>query len=149
LVVTEEKETPETQETPETAEASSPEAEAEEPSAEQPPAEETDEGERYTRRQLEQLTVKKLRALALELGEITGVHGMSKEELVEAIFELRGIEEQEEAAVELAVDKSAIKREIRELKGVRDAALASGDAQALRQARARIKRLKRILRKVS
>ena len=94
------------------------------------------------------MTAKRLRDLALDLKEIAGVHGLKKGELVEAIFALRGVEEAEGVSA-FAVDKGAIKQEIRQLKGLRTSALEAGDSTELKRVRNRIKRLKRTLRKVS
>ena len=137
--MTDEKETPEVDETEAEAEAAEEVAEAKA----EPPTE-----KRYTRRQLEHMTAKRLRDLALYLKEIAGVHGMKKGELVEAIFTLRGVEEAEGVSA-FAVDKGAIKQEIRQLKGLRTSALEAGDSNELKRVRNRIKRLKRTLRKVS
>lgn len=109
---------------------------------------ETVKDARYTQGQLQQMTIKKLRDIALELGDIPGVHGMKKDELVESIFALRG-REGAEGALALAVDKTAIKQEIRGLKELRVSALEAGDAAELKRVRKRIKRLKRTLRKAS
>jgi len=137
--VTDEKETPEVDEAEAEAEAAEETAEAKD----EPPPE-----KRYTRRQLEHMTAKRLRDLALDLKEIAGIHGMKKGELVEAIFALRGVEEAEGVSA-FAVDKGAIKQEIRQLKGLRTSALEAGDSTELKRVRNRIKRLKRTLRKVS
>ncbi len=40
---------------------------------------------------LEKMTAKELRELAKEIPEITGVHGMNKEELVSAVKQAKGI----------------------------------------------------------
>ncbi len=40
---------------------------------------------------LDRMTAKELREHALTLGEIVGVHGMNKEELIAAIKEIKGI----------------------------------------------------------
>lgn len=109
---------------------------------------ETAKEARYARGQLQQMTIKKLRDIALELGDIPGVHGMKKDELVESIFALRG-QEEAEGALALAVGKTAIKQEIRGLKELRASALEAGDAVELKRVRKRIKRLKRTLRKAS
>ncbi len=109
---------------------------------------ETVKDARYTQGQLQQMTIKKLRDIALELGDIPGVHGMKKDELMESIFALRGREGAEDALA-LAVDKTAIKQEIRGLKELRTSALEVGDAAELKRVRKRIKRLKRTLRKAS
>ena len=45
-----------------------------------------------TDKPLEKMTVKALREMAKEIPEITGVHGMKKEELLVAINEVRGVE---------------------------------------------------------
>ncbi len=137
--MTDEKETPEVDEAEAEAEAAEETAEAKD----EPPPE-----KRYTRRQLEHMTAKRLRDLALDLKEIAGVHGLKKGELVEAIFALRGVEEAEGVSA-FAVDKGAIKQEIRQLKGLRTSALEAGDSTGLKRVRNRIKRLKRTLRKVS
>ncbi|MCH7769163.1 MAG: transcription termination factor Rho [Nitrospinae bacterium] len=137
--MTDEKETPEVDEAEAEAEAAEETAEAKD----EPPPE-----KRYTRRQLEHMTAKRLRDLALDLKEIAGVHGLKKGELVEAIFALRGVEEAEGVSA-FAVDKGAIKQEIRQLKGLRTSALEAGDSTELKRVRNRIKRLKRTLRKVS
>ncbi len=121
-------------------------AEAEEP--EKVAEAETAKEARYTQGQLQQMTSKKLRDIALELGNIPGVHGMKKDELMESIFALRG-QEEAEGALALAVDKTAIKQEIRGLKELRTSALEAGDAVELKRVRKRIKRLKRTLRKAS
>ena len=44
-----------------------------------------------TDKPLDKMTVKALRELAKEIPEITGVHGMKKEELLDAIHEVKEI----------------------------------------------------------
>lgn len=134
--------------TEETAEAEAVEEAAKAEESEKVAEAETAKEARYTRGQLQQMTSKKLRDIALELGDIPGVHGMKKGELVESIFALRG-QEEAEGALALAVDKTAIKQEIRGLKELRASALGAGDAAELKRVRKRIKRLKRTLRKPS
>ncbi len=176
--MTEEKETPETpeaeseapeeeaqaeapkekaeSETPEEeAEAEAPEEKAEAEAAEEEAQAEAPEEkaqapavERYTRGQLQRLTTKKLREIGIELGEISGVHGMKKDELVDAIFSIRGIEEAD-ATAEVSVDKTALKSEIKDLKALREDALKAGNEVELKRVRKRIKRLKRALRRAS
>ena len=119
-----------------------------------------------TIKDLEKLTVTKLRELALErYPQIKGVHGMKKEELVEAIkaVELElGIREKEEEkkAPHPEVKHKAKKKEkkvwaipeaktlVKDLKGEREGALASKDEKKLQEVRLKIKRLKRIMRKL-
>ncbi len=44
-------------------------------------------------KKLEKMTVKELREIALQIPEIQGVHGMTKEELISALKKVYGIEE--------------------------------------------------------
>jgi hypothetical protein len=105
------------------------------------------------RAELEKLTAPKLRELALEkYPKIVGVSGMKKEELVEAIIaeEVRlGLRPKEERQSATAVmGKVQLKAAIRGLKQARDAALQGKDYSGLGEARLRIKRMKRRLRKL-
>jgi len=106
-----------------------------------------------SRAELEKLTAPKLRELALEkYPDLTGVSGMKKEELVEAIIaeEIRlGLRPREEARAATAdMGVTQLKAAIRTLKTSRDAALQTKDGSSLAQARAQIKRMKRRLRKL-
>lgn len=47
---------------------------------------------------LDKMTATELRKYALDLGEISGVHGMNKEELLAAIKEVKGIKDESKAA---------------------------------------------------
>ncbi len=47
---------------------------------------------------LDKMTATELRKYALDLGEISGVHGMNKEELLKAIKEVKGIKDEGKAA---------------------------------------------------
>ena len=102
---------------------------------------------------LQRLTIKKLREIALETGEIKGVYGMSKEELIEALREVRGEEpvviERKPKKQKVAVPKTELKQQIRQLKKLREEALANKDELGLARSRRRIKRLKRVLRRAS
>jgi len=57
---------------------------------------------------LDKMTATELRNYALEMGEIQGVHGLNKEELLRAIKKLKGIKE---------LSKAAKAVNVRELKG--------------------------------
>jgi len=103
--------------------------------------------------ELEKLTTPKLRDLAKEkYPSLTGVSGMKKEELIEAILAeevrlgLRPKEEQRPATA--AMGKSQLKAAIRGLKQSRDSALQAKDTTGLAAARLQIKRMKRQLRKL-
>lgn len=103
-------------------------------------------------RDLQKMTVVKLREEALSMGGLTGVHAMKKQELIEALAPKFGIDL--EAAIKasrakFAGDKSAMKREIRNLKTQRDAALEDHDLAAVAVARQGIKKYKRALRRMA
>lgn len=105
------------------------------------------------RADLEKLTALKLRELALEkYPSITGVSGMKKEELVEAIIAeevrlgLRPKEEKTQATASMGV--AQLKAAIRALKQDRGAALQAKDHPGLGRTRLQIKRMKRQLRKL-
>jgi hypothetical protein len=105
------------------------------------------------RADLEKLAAPKLRELALEkYPNVTGVSGMKKEELVEAIIAeevrlgLRPKEEKTQATV--SMDMAQLKTAIRSLKNVRDGALQGKDSAGVGRARQQIKRMKRQMRKL-
>ncbi len=45
-------------------------------------------------KKLEKMTIKELREIALQIPEISGVHGMNKEELISALKKVYGIKEE-------------------------------------------------------
>ncbi|HSB71625.1 MAG TPA: hypothetical protein VLT62_20040 [Candidatus Methylomirabilis sp.] len=105
------------------------------------------------RADLEKLTTPKLRELVLEkYPSITGVSGMKKEELVEAIVAeevrqgLRPKEEQQKATADMGT--AQLKAAIRLLKKERDVALQGKDSAGIGRSRLQIKRMKRQLRKL-
>ncbi len=126
-----------------------------------------------TDKPLEKMTVKALREMAKEIPEITGVHGMKKEELLVAINEVRGVEaetvEAETVKAETSkaetvkADKSTkgkqvkkagsttgeIKKQIKALKAQRQAALGAKDKKMATVYKRRISRLKKKSRKVA
>jgi hypothetical protein len=103
------------------------------------------------RTELEEMTAPKLRELALEkYPEIKGVSGLKKEELVEAIIaeEVRlGLRPKEELK-RPPVQAAELKQRIKALKAERSTALDAKDRDLLRSSRAKIKRIKRRLRKL-
>jgi len=131
-----------------------------------------------TEKPLEKMTVKALREIAKEIPEITGAHGMKKEELLAAINEVRGVNaetvetetDQEETAETETVkaepvkaDKSIkgkavkktgsttgeIKKQIKALKAQRQAALEAQDPKMATVYKRRISRLKKKSRKAA
>jgi hypothetical protein len=106
-----------------------------------------------SRAEMEKLTTPKLRELTLEkFPNVSGVSGMKKEELVEAIIAeevrlgLRPKEEKQRATADMGV--AQLKAGIRTLKMTRDSALQGKDRTGLAAARQQIKRMKRRLRKL-
>lgn len=99
-------------------------------------------------KQLEKLTVKELREMALAMGGITGVTAMKKEDLLAAIRKARGLpaKETREKPVDTVLD---VKKRIREFRAQREE-LREADrrAEALRLNR-KIGRLKKKTRRLA
>ena len=103
-------------------------------------------------RDLQKMTVVKLREEALKHEGLVGVHAMDKEQLITALAPRFGIDLEaaaKAARAKFAGDKTALKQEIRALKTQRDTALAEHDSATVKQVRQRIKRHKRILRRLA
>ena len=102
--------------------------------------------------ELQRLTVVKLREEALKHEGIAGVNGMSKDQLIEALAPVFGIDlEAETRAIRerLAANKGTLKQEIISLKHARDAALSDHDREGMVNARNEIKQRKRRLRRLA
>ena len=103
-------------------------------------------------RDLQKMTVVKLREEGLKHSSIAGVYAMDKAELITALAGVYGIDvEAATRAVreQFATDKSSLKQAIRTLKGQRDAALLAHDATQVKQLRLNMKKRKRILRRLA
>lgn len=103
-------------------------------------------------RDLQKMTVVKLREEGLKHSSIVGVHVMDKAQLVAALADVYGIDVEaatKAAREQAATDKSALKQAIRALKGQRDAALATHDATQVKQLRLNMKKRKRMLRRLA
>lgn len=101
-------------------------------------------------RDLQKMTVVKLREEGLKHSSITGVYTMDKAQLIAALAEAYGIDVEaatRAAREQSAADKSTLKQAIRALKGQRDAALVAHDATQVKQLRLNIKKHKRVLRR--
>jgi hypothetical protein len=76
---------------------------------------------------LDKMTATELRKYALDMGEINGVHGMNKEELLAAIKEVKGIKDEGKAA------KTVNVRELKEMaqaaRSKKLEAIAAGEPQ--------------------
>ena len=103
-------------------------------------------------RDLQKMTVVKLREEGLKHASIIGVYAMNKGQLIEALAEVYGIDLEAAARAareQFAADKTTLKREIRAFKEQRDAALATHDVVQGQQTRLNIKKRKRILRRLA
>ena len=118
----------------------------------------SDEKAETTEKPLEKMTVKALREIAKDIPDITGVHGMKKEELIVAINEARGVSEEDvkpvksvkaKAAPKISVAAGEIKKQIKALKSQRAAALESQDKKMAHVYKRRISRLKKKSRKAA
>ena len=98
---------------------------------------------------LERMTAKELREYALTLGEIVGVHGMNKEELIRAIKQVKGIKD-EGTSRAAAVNVRELKEKLRRLRQQKIELRQSGATRAaLDIMRRRINRLKKRTRKAA
>ena len=98
-------------------------------------------------RPLEKMTTKDLKEIALQVPEISGVHGMRKEQLVEALRKSKGIELPK--AKKGAATLGALKKRIRAAKTRRAEALEAKDRKAAAIFRRRVSRLKKLSRRAA
>ena len=96
---------------------------------------------------LEKMTAKELREIAMKIPEITGVHGMNKNELISDIKKARGIEEKDNKKTDSSVRE--IKKKIKALRKKRTAALEQHDDKMATIYRRRISRLKKKTRRAA
>ncbi len=98
---------------------------------------------------LDRMTAKELREYALTLGEIVGVHGMNKEELIAAIKEIKGISDEGPKAAK-SLNVRELKEKIKELRARKaEARTAAATRQTIDIFRKRINRLKKRTRKAA
>ena len=98
--------------------------------------------------QLERMTVKELREIALSIGTITGVHAMKKEELIVEIKEAKGIVD--EKGVKYASELiSKLKATIRTLRKEKEQAREAGDKKRIKILQRKLNRLKKRTRKAA
>ena len=96
---------------------------------------------------LEKMTVKDLREMAKEIPEITGVHGMKKDELIVAIKKARGIKETAVKKQDTSVGE--LKKKIKAFKAYRQAAIEAKDKKMATIYKRRISRLKKKTRRAA
>jgi len=96
---------------------------------------------------LDRMTAKELREMALGIDGIVGVHAMNKSELVAAIKEARGIEDEKKRVK--SVDVRSIKKKIRELRSQKETVREAGEKGKVQMLRRRISRLKKKTRRAA
>ncbi len=97
---------------------------------------------------LEKMTAKELREMAKEIPDITGAHGMNKEELIAAIKKAKGIKDDKPRKAS-AVSVRVLKAKIKELKKKREEYLAENNRRMADICRRRISRLKKKTRRAA
>ena len=104
---------------------------------------------------LEKMTVKELRAVAMEIPRAVAVQDMKKEDLISFIKEARGIKDEEpvkakkKVVAKIKLTKSEIKDKIKKLKEEKKAALESKNRKRIDSLRRRIGHLKKQTRKLA
>lgn len=96
---------------------------------------------------LEKMTVTDLREMAKEITEISGVHGMKKEELIAAIKKSKGIIDEPVKKTDASLGE--IKRKIKAVKTQRLAAIEAKDKKMAKIYKRRISRLKKKSRRAA
>jgi hypothetical protein len=76
---------------------------------------------------LDKMTATELRKYALDLGEITGVHGMNKEELLAAIKKVKGIKDEGKSGEKVSMRD--LKEKAREMRTNKQEAITAGEPQ--------------------
>jgi hypothetical protein len=105
------------------------------------------EKDEIKQKDLERMTVKDLREMALKIPEIAGVHGMKKEELIVEIKKAKGIKDAPVKKMDASVGE--LKKKIRALKSERQTALEAKDKKMAAIYRRRIAKLKKKTRRVA
>jgi hypothetical protein len=98
-------------------------------------------------KELQKLTVTKLREMAMEYEDITDASGMTKEQLQDVLCEKLGIEKEEVIEHKAGVDTTALKKKIKELKAQAQQAATSGDKVMAKRYRRQAHRANRTLKK--
>ena len=98
---------------------------------------------------LEKLTVVKLREEALKHPQIQGVHGKNKPKLMDELASILGIQKPHaHFAKDVVLTKGELKHKIRELKSERDKLIAAHDHKNLHQVRRQIHDYKIRIRRI-
>ena len=122
-------------------------------------AEEVKNDEQQAEKPLDKMTVAELReALKKEVPDITGVTGMKKDQLLEALKEVRGVKDKtpakkkkkkKTAGPKKEMTVSEMKQEIVRLRAEKESVRQEGDKKKIEIIRRRINRLKKMTRKAA
>jgi hypothetical protein len=104
----------------------------------------------HTYEELKKKNVSELREIAKEIEHeaVQGYTQLNKEHLLKAICTALNLDMHVHHEV-IGVDKTKIKKEIREAKKKRDEAIAAKDDEGQKKARGRIRHLKKVLRRAT
>jgi protein-arginine kinase activator protein McsA len=97
--------------------------------------------------ELRKMTVVKLREEAMKFPDVKGVSAMKKDQLIDLLCKKLGIEKKKKRIIP-PKDKLAVKKTIRELKVLKQEALAKKDYEMAMLCRRKIRTQKRHLRKL-
>jgi hypothetical protein len=97
------------------------------------------QGEAMDKQALLKLTVVKLREEALKIPNITGVHGMNKQTLLDILFDHFGIPKD----VKVKKDHGVLKKQITTLRTKKEEVRATGDKKQIKKIAKRLHDLKR------
>jgi len=104
---------------------------------------------------LGKMTAPELREIAREIPDVTGVHAMKKEQLLEIVKEYKGIKDvepakkREKTAQKVILNAKELKDKIGQLREEKKAAREIRDRKKVKRLRRRINRLKKQTRKVA
>lgn len=104
-------------------------------------------GKESTEKPLDKMTVKELREIALTIPELTGVHGMNKQDLLSAIKAHRGIVEKQSQKSSRSVRE--LKKQIRALKAKKSSLAGEKKRKQAEIVRRQLSRLKKKTRRVA
>jgi hypothetical protein len=104
-------------------------------------------GKEETEKPLVKMTVKELREIALGIPDLTGVHGMNKQDLLTAVKAHRGIADEKPRKGAGSVRE--VKQQIRTLKTRKQALAGDADRRQAEILRRRLSRLKKKTRRMA
>ena len=99
-------------------------------------------------KKLEKMTIKELREIALQIPEIQGVHGMTKEELISALRKVYGITE-ESKEVSISTKIKELKQKVKKFKKLAEEAKQNRDFKKYERYRKLASNFKKKTRKLA